>query len=161
MILLVLKTYNTILPYFFNGSFALCNVNLHYHITSTYAWASGPHQPHAIRWVLLYGTQSMESLAEVETKHRHLSSFSSCIRVTIVEMKHKHSENVGSESAMLVLSHSTLVDEIYPLLSVRDILSVELVCRATRLAVTGVSNSSDLVPGHFLTQISSMVTSGI
>jgi hypothetical protein len=76
-------------------------------------------------------------------------------------MKHNHSENVGSKSAMLVLSHSTLVDEIYPTLSVRDILSVELVCRATRLAVKGLSTSSGLVSGYFLTHISSVATSGI
>jgi hypothetical protein len=75
-------------------------------------------------------------------------------------MKDKHSDNVGSESAMLVLSHSTLVDEIYPLLSVRDILSVELVCRATRLAVKGLF-TSELVLGHLLTQISSMAAFSI
>jgi len=54
------------------------------------------------------------------------------------KMIHKHSNDPGSCSAMLVLSHSTMVDEIYPLLSVRDILSVELVCRATSLAVKGL-----------------------
>jgi hypothetical protein len=42
-----------------------------------------------------------------------------------------------THAAAIVLSHSTMADIIYPLLSVQDILNIELVCRATRIAVKG------------------------
>jgi hypothetical protein len=49
--------------------------------------------------------------------------------------------DIGTDAEMhaptLVLSHSTMADIIYPLLSVQDILNIELVCRATRIAVKG------------------------
>jgi hypothetical protein len=43
----------------------------------------------------------------------------------------------ATHAATIVLSHSTMADIIYPRLSVQDILNVELVCRATRMAVKG------------------------
>lgn len=45
--------------------------------------------------------------------------------------------NSTASFAVLVLSHSTLADILYPHLSVHDILNLELVCRATRAAVKG------------------------
>jgi hypothetical protein len=66
----------------------------------------------------------------------HLQSWSALHLSQPVTMSSGHRRH----PATVVISHGTFVDVIYPLLDVRDILSLELVCRDARISVKGRSH---------------------